>query len=163
MMDSVTFFVPGIPVTKGSLTRMPNGAMIPAGTAASRQRFANWRDDIRHASIDAMGERMVSRAPIRILCEISLPYPTSSIRKFQFGWLPHLKKPDVDKLLRAILDPLKGIVFADDSQVVFCTVNKVYAWNDRPGAYIVIDFLTDEFMMRYGRDHRIVVDAIESL
>jgi hypothetical protein len=65
--------------------------------------------------------------------------------------------------LRAILDPMKGIVFADDSQVVFCTVNKTYAWNDRPGAYVVIDFLDDGFMQSFSVAHRLVADAIETL
>jgi crossover junction endodeoxyribonuclease RusA len=162
-MDSVTFFVPGTPVSKGSLTRMPNGAMIPAGTKASRERFSNWRDDVRQASMLAMGDRDPSRSPIRLMAEIQLPYPVSSIRKYQMGWWPHVKKPDVDKLLRAILDPMKGIVFADDSQVVFCTVNKTYAWNDRPGAYVVIDFLDDGFMQSFSVAHRLVADAIETL
>lgn len=162
-MESISFFAPGIPVSKGSLTRMPNGAMVPAGTAASRVRFTNWRDDVRMAAMDAMNEREVSRRPLRVFAEFRLPYPSSSIRKYQFGWWPHVKKPDVDKLLRAILDPMKGIVYVDDSQVAFCIVNKGYAWNDRPGAYIVVDFLSDEYMMHHGRASRRVVDAMETL
>lgn len=33
-------------------------------------------------------------------------------------------KPDVDKLLRSVLDALTGIAFKDDSQVVTCEVSK---------------------------------------
>ena len=35
-------------------------------------------------------------------------------------------RPDVDKLLRALLDALTGTVVADDSQVVEATARKVY-------------------------------------
>lgn len=35
-------------------------------------------------------------------------------------------KPDIDKLLRGILDALTGIVFADDSQVIRCAATKQF-------------------------------------
>ena len=139
-MDSVTFHVAGLPSPKGSFTRMPNGAMLPAGSTASRKKGANWRTDIRTVALDAMGKRNPARFAVRLMCEFQLPYPTSTIRKWQFGWWPHIKQPDVDKLLRMLFDALTGIVWVDDSQVAFVTTNKVYAWNGKPGAYIVIDF-----------------------
>ena len=162
-MESITFHVAGIPMPKGSTTRMPNGAMLPSGTDASRKRMANWRTDIRHAALEAMGETDPSRGPIRLMCEFQLPYPVSSIRKYQLGWWPHIKQPDVDKLLRMLLDALTGIVWADDSQACFVTCNKVYAWNDRPGAHIIIDFLTDEYMQELGIRQRNVANVLDSL
>lgn len=36
-------------------------------------------------------------------------------------------KPDVDKLERAVLDALTGVLWADDSQVVVLSADKVYA------------------------------------
>lgn len=36
-------------------------------------------------------------------------------------------KPDVDKLERAVLDALTGVLWADDSQVVMLSADKVYA------------------------------------
>lgn len=142
---------------------MPNGAMLPAGTTDSRARKVSWATSVREVAFDAMGELEVWHGPIRLMAEFCMPYPTSSIRKYQFGWLGHVKKPDIDKLMRALLDPLKGIVWRDDSQVCFSNVNKVYAWNDRPGCYVVVDFLTDEFMQRHGRAAHTIVDVIESL
>jgi crossover junction endodeoxyribonuclease RusA len=147
---SISFQVVGNPTPKGSLTRMPNGAMLPAGTAASRKRFSEWRTDIRDAALVAMGERNPSHSPIRMTCEFALPYPTSSVRKYQMGWLPAVKKPDVDKLLRALMDGLTRVVWHDDSQVIYVTVNKVYAWEGTTGATINIDFLDEEFLRRVG-------------
>ncbi len=162
-MDSVTFHVTGIPAPKGSFTRMPNGAMLPAGTAASRKKGADWRNDIRRTALETMGERLPSRGPIRLMCEFQLPYPVSSIRKYQMGWWPHIKQPDVDKLLRMLFDALTGIVWADDSQIAFVNCNKVYAWNDRPGAHIIVDFLDDEFMQDLGIRQRNVTNVLDSL
>jgi hypothetical protein len=66
------------------------------------------------------------------------------------GWLPAVKKPDVDKLLRALMDGLTRVVWHDDSQVIYVTVNKVYAWEGTTGATINIDFLDEEFLRRVG-------------
>lgn len=163
MMESISFFVHGIPTPKGSLTRMPNGAMVPAGTAESRRRFANWRDDVKLATIDAMGDLEPWAGPVRLMVEFALPYPRSSMRKYQLGWLGHTKKPDVDKLLRAVCDPMKGIAWHDDSQVCFATINKVYAWDGRTGARIMVDFLDDAYMHSLALAHAQVVNVVDSL
>jgi len=160
MEDSISFRVIGNPTPKGSLTRMPNGAMLPAGTAASRKRFSEWRTDIRDAAVTAMGERNPSNSAIRIMVEFALPYPQSSIRKYQMGWWPAIKKPDVDKLLRALMDGLTRVVWHDDSQVIYVTVNKVYAWEGTTGATISIDFLDEEFLKRVGIARKALVNAI---
>src|SRR5215467_11817957 len=162
-MDSITFKVVGTPSPKGSLTRMPNGAMIPAGTVESRKRFTDWRNDCRRAAIEAMDELTPVRVSIRLMVEFRLPYPVSSMRKYQMGWLPHTKKPDVDKLLRALMDSLTGIVWVDDAQVSFVTVNKSYAWNGQPCAYVVVDFLTESALREIAEASTHIVDVLESL
>ncbi len=39
----------------------------------------------------------------------------------------HTKKPDLDKLARALKDALKGVLYHDDAQVVVLLARKVYA------------------------------------
>lgn len=141
---------------------MPNGAMLPAGTASSRKRADNWRADIRRAALDAMGERTPFDGCIRMMVEFQLTYPRS-IPKYRFGWQPCVKQPDIDKLQRMLFDALTGIVWRDDSQVSFVTANKVYAWNDRPGCVVVIDFMSDEALMNIGTVQRNTMDVIDSL
>lgn len=54
----------------------------------------------------------------------------------------HITKPDVDKLLRAILDGLTAAgIYRDDSQVVEVETFKRYAIGDTPGAMISVDAL----------------------
>lgn len=135
--------------------------MLPSGTAKSRKAFSEWRTDIRDAALIAMGERNPSLSAIRLNVEFALPYPTSSVRKYQMGWLPCTKKPDVDKLLRALMDGLTRIVWHDDAQVIYVTVNKVYAWTGTTGATVVIDFLDEEFLKRVGQSRSILIGAME--
>lgn len=161
-MDSVNIRVHGLPAPKGSVTRMRNGAYLPAGTAASRMNFQLWKENIASAARLQMGERKPWPGAIRLLAEFQLPVP-ASIPQWKRNWLPHVKRPDIDKLTRALLDPLKGIVWVDDSQVCFCTVNKVYAWDNRPGAYAIVDFITDEWCERYGSVHSSIINVIDSL
>lgn len=49
-------------------------------------------------------------------------------------------KPDIDKLVRCTLDPLKGIVFDEDSRVVQVYARKWYqtARDEQPGARVVV-------------------------
>lgn len=159
-MNGVSFTVHGNPTPKGSYTHMPNGAMLPAGTTNSRKRMADWRADIKHVATDAMGTELPTRDPIRLTVEFALPYPQSSVRKYQLGWLPCTKKPDVDKLLRALMDGLTGIVWVDDSQVIACTVNKVYAWSGQPGAAVTCDFLSEDFCRRWGQSRALLIEAM---
>lgn len=122
--------------------------------------MAEWRTDIKNAAMAEMGARRPSPLGIRLMVEFALPYPQSSVRKYQLGWLPCLKKPDIDKLLRALLDGLTGIVWVDDSQVIYCTVNKVYAWDGSPGATVTVDFLDDDFLRRVGESRSHLVAAM---
>jgi len=39
----------------------------------------------------------------------------------------HLKKPDIDNLIKAVLDAMNGVVFLDDSQVCSLTAQKRYS------------------------------------
>ena len=162
-MDTCAFDVTGLPTPKGSTTRMPNGAMLPAGTAESRKRMAQWREDIRHAAATAMDGRPPFAGPIRLMCEFRMPVPASTIRKYQFGWLCHTKKPDVDKLFRMLSDALTHIVWVDDSQVCFSAINKVYAWDGATGAMVNVEVVSDDAAKQFAETARMVRSAIESL
>ena len=46
-------------------------------------------------------------------------------------------KPDLDKLIRAVLDGLTGVAFEDDSQVILIQSSKTYGENQ--GVWIRIE------------------------
>lgn len=155
-MNQISFAVRGIPTPKGSFTRMPNGKMIPAGTKESRKRMVIWHDEIQIVAFKHMNERPPFTGPIRLMVEFSMPVPESQIRKYERGWLPHTKQPDVDKLFRAVSDALTGVVWKDDSQVCAALVTKCYAWDGSPGAQVQITEYDDEFAKRVA----VATDAI---
>ena len=57
--------------------------------------------------------------------------PVSAPKKLQ----ANAKRPDIDKLLRAVLDGLNGIILMDDAQVTAVYCEKVYG---SPGATIMV-------------------------
>ena len=51
---------------------------------------------------------------------------------------PHTRKPDLDKLARAVMDGLKGLVYADDNQVTHIPllVKRTAEIGEQPGVHI---------------------------
>jgi len=51
----------------------------------------------------------------------------------------HTVKPDIDNLIKTVLDSLNRIAYKDDSQIVEIKSNKTYIDNDKAGIYISIE------------------------
>ena len=149
-MRSLTFKVLGVPTPKGSVTRMPNGAMLPGSSKGQRIKQNVWRADVRAAATEAMGDDPLMAGALRVMIDCTLPYPHSSLPKYKLGWWPALKQPDVDKLARGVLDHLTGIVWVDDAQVISLSINKAYAWDDKPSAHVIIDELSEVSLRMLG-------------
>jgi Holliday junction resolvase RusA-like endonuclease len=82
-----------------------------------------------------------TREPVKVHLDFVLPKPKSLPKHVRF----HVKKPDIDKLQRCLLDAMKGVVFHDDSQVVESHQTKQYG--PVPGVWIrlyVADGTRDE-------------------
>lgn len=63
------------------------------------------------------------------------PIPKSTPKKKLFQFLQNIfrpiKKPDIDNILKIIMDGLNGIAYEDDKQVVSVRVNKYYSTEPR--------------------------------
>ena len=70
--------------------------------------------------------------PVGIELHFGLPKPKSAPRRKRV-WPD--KRPDLDKLTRAVLDALTYVVFADDSQVIEIRASKDYG---APGVVVEI-------------------------
>jgi Holliday junction resolvase RusA-like endonuclease len=74
--------------------------------------------------------------PVVVTITIRLPRPVSLKRAIRH----HMTKPDLDKLVRAILDGLTGVLFDDDKQVVDLHARKCYAdTGTAPSARITVE------------------------
>ena len=121
-MTPVSFFVAGEPVPQAGMRTVwiaGHARLITTGG----KNLAFWRQRIATEAQQAMGERSPFDVPVSVAAQFYLPRPKSRPKRAQF---PD-RKPDVDKLARAVLDSLTGIVFRDDSLVCSLFVVKHYA------------------------------------
>lgn len=79
--------------------------------------------------------------PLKVRCSFQMPIPKSTSKKKTNAMLEerikHTKKPDVDNLLKFTCDCLNGVVFKDDSQIVYLGGGKFYS--EDPKTIIMIE------------------------
>jgi crossover junction endodeoxyribonuclease RusA len=114
----VRFVVDGHPASQGSMTAVYNRKL---GVARVRHVAAPalslWRSQCREAAKLAGAE--VWEGPIAIRISFGLPAPLNQKHGYP-------KRPDLDKLVRGVLDALTGTCYRDDSQVVKIEAEKVW-------------------------------------
>ncbi len=125
----ITFQVHGLPIPQGSMrVWMVNGKPI---TTSSAKGLSGWRRLVADVAQRYAPEKPWE-GPVGIELHFGLPKPKSA-PKTRRVW--PAKRPDLDKLTRAILDALTYVVFADDSQVVDIRATKDYG---APGVVVEV-------------------------
>ena len=110
------FSVAGLPIPQGSL-KMMNGNIVHVKDKELRA----WRTDVGNTAKNC-GIKLIEKdrgAIINLM--FCMPKPSSVKRS-----IPSTR-PDLDKLVRAVLDALTGIAYVDDGQVVEITASKIYS------------------------------------
>ena len=125
----IAFQVHGLPIPQGSTRSwLVNGKPVITSTAKG---LSSWRrlvaDVAQRFAPDEPWE-----GPVGIDLHFGLPKPKSAPKKRRV-WPD--KRPDLDKLTRAVLDALTYVVYADDSQVVEIRATKDYG---APGVAVEI-------------------------
>lgn len=143
MTDPIRFEVRGAPEPQGSKTafvvgKPPRQRAVVVDKAPKDLRA--WRNAVAVAA-QPIAPSPVWVGPVGVRLTFRLPRPKSEPTHRGRGRLrvpidtwPD-RRPDVDKLARAVLDALTGIVFGDDSQVVVLVATK--NWGD-PGLTVEI-------------------------
>jgi Holliday junction resolvase RusA-like endonuclease len=125
----ITFFVPGKPVPQGSKRGFVAGSRAVV-VDVNPESLGAWRSAVALAAAEAAAGKTISGA-IEVSATFYLKQPLSVKRAY-----PSVR-PDVDKLLRSLLDGLTGSgIWHDDSQVVDVFLRERYG--DRPGADISV-------------------------
>lgn len=78
-----------------------------------------WRVDVAWAAREHFPTPLAG--PVRLELGFVMPRPKSTPKSKTPA---AIKRPDVDKLARAVLDAITGVVVADDSQVVHLVATK---------------------------------------
>ena len=120
---SAHFFVSGKPVPQGSL-KFINGHAIHVRA----QDLALWRADIANTARKVLVSK--AEGAVEITLTFILLKPKTVKRDEPFV------RPDLDKLIRAVLDGLTDVAYLDDQQVTHITANKMYG--DNQGVWIRI-------------------------
>lgn len=123
------FFVDGIPAPKGSLKAMPfrkSGSRLGVRVFEDNIRTKGWREAIawRAKSEALYVDWRSGDDELAVSLFFYLPRPKSAGRRSR----PN-RKPDLDKLVRSVLDALQDaeVVMQDDSRVCELEVKKLYA------------------------------------
>jgi Holliday junction resolvase RusA-like endonuclease len=77
----------------------------------------------------AKGETLDGYIRVNIKAYYKIPKSTTKINrgKIEAGIIKPAVKPDIDNVVKAILDGLNGVAYHDDSQVVYVDGEKFYA------------------------------------
>ena len=119
-VEFANFWVHGIPKPQGSKKAWANPKTGRAHvTESAGMPLKEWRYDVKMTAAECMAESGLPLIPrergVVVWIDFVLPRPLSTPKT---KTPPAIKKPDVDKLERAVLDALSNTVYTDDSQVV---------------------------------------------
>lgn len=125
-MKRIAFTAYGVAQPKGSAQ-----AFIPKGwtraiVTSDNPKNKGWQQVVAEAASAALRQQgwvIVEGEPLRLRVLFFLPRPKYIKAKTP----PHVKKPDLDKLIRSVKDALTGVIWQDDSQVDEIVAQKSYA------------------------------------
>lgn len=136
-MSCIEFFVPGIPQPQGSKRGFvsANGKVSMVESAAG---VKPWRSDVKVFAAQEMKGKELFTGPVRMRCDFVMKRPMSTPKRPPTP--PATKKPDLDKLLRAIGDALKGTVYAEDSLIVeIIGTKRIAEEGEQPGVTVKVN------------------------
>lgn len=156
MSGPFSIFVPGTPVSKGSLSPVGHGRytrLIEKRAAGPRKKLKAWREAVRTlvtnewttqrgAPIGVRRTRYLAPVRVELLFALARPKSAPKYRTWPTTY------PDIDKLARVVLDELKAAL-EDDRQIVELIVTKVY--DDESGVQIQIGEMP-RILRRWERD-----------
>lgn len=123
--NTLRFMAFGLPQPKGSARAFVPKGWTRAVVTSDNPKNKGWQQIVAGAAQTALeetGGRMLT-GPISLVVDFFLPKPKSTPKSVK----AHLKKPDLDKLVRSVKDALTKVAWEDDSQVVMVTATKMFA------------------------------------
>lgn len=137
------FFVPGKPEPQGSTKAFPvrrKDGKVGVRVVSDNDDLKPWRDSIGAKARETLphGERhrILFPRPEPVMLHVMFVLPRRASEPKRTA--PHTRKPDVDKLLRGVLDALTGVLYEDDSQVtdIGHLGKRVAAHGESPGVHV---------------------------
>lgn len=140
-MPVIEFVVPGLAAPQGSkrLVRLRNGRTV---LIEQSKRLKPWRAVVAYEAGCAFAGAPVE-CDVIVSAEFVIERPRS--HKTAAGAVRASApsspgKPDLDKLCRGLLDGLTGVIYRDDSQVIY--LNAMKRFGDRSETVVTISYAT---------------------
>ena len=136
---SVALYVYGKPVTQGSMSAFPyqgKDGKIHASVTHKNKNLKPWREQVSWSLTEAWAGPVVE-GPVCVHAHFRMQRPKCHFGTGSNAYVvkpssptSHTQMPDVDKLVRAILDAATGVVFKDDKQVTEIHTSKEWVEKD---------------------------------
>lgn len=124
----LSFTIPGQPRGKGRPRISTRGGFARAYTD---EKTANYEGLIAYAAQQALGQRTMLDGPLTLSVLVRLAPPASASKRTRAAMLEGrehpAKKPDLDNIVKAVLDGCNGVAFRDDALVCWINAGKLYA------------------------------------
>lgn len=135
-LRGVAFWIPGPPVPKGRPRFSSRGGKARTYTP---EKTRSYETHVRAHGEAAMRGAAPMTTPLKAVLRVHLPALKSG-PKAERGALP-TGRPDLDNVVKAILDALNGVVYVDDAQVVVLEATKDRRRPDQesgPGVFVLV-------------------------
>lgn len=129
--------IDGVPVAKGRPRLGRYGTYTPKKTQ-------EYEEYVKMCWVAKYGGIQPSEQSLEVDIVFYLPIPKSVNKKQRAemldGKIKHTKKPDIDNLIKSVLDALNGIAYSDDSKIIKVAAEKQYS--EKPKTEIQISEVT---------------------
>lgn len=134
-MTQIRFFVQGQPRGKGRPRHMKNGHVY------TDQKTRDYENLIWTACKSAMKGVQPFEHAAQVTIRAVMKVPASASKRAKTAMLCGMakpeSKPDLDNIIKAVLDGCNGVAFRDDKQVVSIRASKEYG--ETPGVEVIIE------------------------
>jgi Holliday junction resolvase RusA-like endonuclease len=128
-------FVRGVPKAQ------PRPRMTTSGHVYNPDTATAWKELIQ-ASFMQVRKQAIT-LPVHLKVSFFLPRPKRMADEEAHRSIPHVHKPDVDNLLKAVMDSMtEAGVWKDDALVFATEAAKWYAQGDKTGAQIIVETIS---------------------
>ena len=128
--DTITFLVEPVPKGRPRF-HIQNGHVMTFTPRKTR----TFESDIANIYVNQHGRFYEKGTALELTVVFYMPIPKSVSKTMRNNmikdFVKHTKKSDLDNLIKALLDALNGIAYADDAQIVKLSARKQYAETPR--------------------------------
>jgi crossover junction endodeoxyribonuclease RusA len=147
--EQVEFRVPGKPIPQGGMTAFNRGNKVTVAHKRPKE-LMNWRALVTLTAAKHFPQPITGAVRLDVAFMLTRPKShygsgrNSDVVRPTAPVYPTVS-PDIDKILRALLDSLSTIAFVDDKQVIHVNVTKQYVYpGDAPSTWVRVTPLSEE-------------------